>query len=199
MNPRARLAGIRRVLRKEDVQSLSRRYFVANGFDGTLTSIGVVLGAYLGGGVENGVAVIGIGLGAAIGLGTSGIWSVWEIERAETSREQSQLESAMLVSLDDTQLTRDFRNEQIVLALAAASGPVLSVFITLIPFLFEGVFLSMLQAVVLSIALGVLLLATVGAYMGSISKQRWYIAAIRMGLAGLVVAGITILLPGGQT
>ena len=196
MNPRARLAGIRRVLRKEDVRSLSRRYFVANGFDGTLTSIGVVLGAYMGGGVEDGLAVIGIGLGAAIGLGTSGIWSVWEIERAETSREQASLESAMLTSLEDTQLTRDFRNEQIVLALAAATGPVISILVTLVPFLFEGVFLSMFQAVLLSIALGVLLLATVGAYMGAISKQRWYVAAIRMGLAGLVVAVITIFLPG---
>ncbi len=191
-----RLAGVRRVLAKEDVQSLARRYFVANGFDGTLTSIGVVVGAYLGGGVDSGLAVIGIGLGAAVGLGTSGIWSVWEIERAETSREQAQIESAMLTSLEDTRLTRDFRNEQIVLAFAAATGPVLGILITLVPFLFEGVVLSMFQAVLLSIALGVLLLASVGAYMGAISKQRWYVAAIRMGLAGIVVAGLTILLPG---
>jgi len=196
MNPKERIAGIRRVLGKEDVRSLARRYFVANGFDGTLTSIGVVLGAFMGGNVDNGLAVIGIGLGAAIGLGTSGIWSVWEIERAETSRELVQLESAMMTSLEDTQLTRDFRNEQIVLALAAASGPVIGVVVTLIPFLFEGVFLSMFQAVLLSIGLGVLLLAGVGAYMGLISKQRWYVAAIRMGLAGIVVAVISIFLPG---
>jgi len=195
MNLRARLAGVRRVLAKEDVQSLSRRYFVANGFDGTLTSIGVVVGAYLGG-VGDGLAVVGIGLGAAIGLGTSGIWSVWEIERAETSREQAEIESAMLTSLENTRLTRDFRNEQIVLALAAASGPVIGVVITLLPFLFEGVFLSMFQAVIASIALSVLLLGSVGAYMGVISKQRWYVAAVRMGLAGIVVAGITVLLPG---
>ncbi len=196
MNLRRRLASLRRVIGKEDVRSLARRYFVANGFDGTLTSIGVVLGAYMGGSVDSGLAVIGIGLGAAIGLGTSGIWSVWEIERAETSRELVQLESAMMTTLEDTQLTRDFRSEQIVLALAAASGPVIGVVVTLIPFLFEGVFLSMFQAVLLSIGLGVLLLAGVGAYMGLISKQRWYVAAIRMGLAGIVVAGITIFLPG---
>ena len=191
-----RIAGIQRVLRKEDVRSLSRRYFVANGFDGTLTSIGVVVGAYLGGNVPDGLAIIAIGLGAAVGLGTSGIWSVWEIERAETSREREQIESAMLTSLEDTQLTRDFRNEQIVLALSAALGPVIGVVITLVPFLFEGWMLSMFQAVILSIALGVLLLAGVGAYMGSISKQRWYVAAFRMGLAGIVVAGITVFLPG---
>lgn len=195
MSAKGRLAGLRRVLRKDDVRSLSRRYFVANGFDGTLTSIGVVVGAYLSG-VEDGLALIGIGLGAAVGLGTSGIWSVWEIERAETSREREHLERAMLTSLEDTQLTRDLRNEQTVHALAAASGPVIGVTVTLLPFLFEGVFLTMFQAVVTSILLGVLLLGGVGAYMGLISKQRWYVAAVRMGLAGIVVAVISVLLPG---
>ncbi|WP_336327100.1 hypothetical protein [Halovenus sp. HT40] len=34
------------------------------------------------------------------------------------------------------------------------------------------------------------------AYLRSISDQRWYVAAIRMALAGLVVAVINIVLPG---
>ncbi len=83
MRVSARLDRIRRVLKKTEVRSLSRRYFIANSFDGVLTSLGVIIGAYLGG-VTDGLTVIGICLGAAIGLGTSGIWSVWEIERAET-------------------------------------------------------------------------------------------------------------------
>ena len=195
VNPRARLAGLRRVLAKDDVRSLSRRYFVANGFDGTLTSIGVVVGAYLSG-VADGIAVIGIGLGAAVGLGTSGIWSVWEIERAETSMEQRELEAAMLTDLDDTRLSRDLRNEQIVLALAAASGPVIGVAVSLTPFLFAGTVLTMFQALLASIALGIAMLAGVGAYLGAISRQRWYVAAARMGLAGIVVAVLSIFLPG---
>ena len=195
MNPRSRLAGIRRVLAKDDVRSLSRRYFVANGFDGTLTSIGVVVGAYLSG-IDDGIVVIGIGLGAAVGLGTSGIWSVWEIERAETSIEQRELEAAMLVELDDTQLSRDLRNEQVVLALAAASGPIIGIVVTLAPFLFAGTVITMFQALLASIGLGIALLAGVGAYLGSISRQRWYVAAARMGLAGIVVAVLSIFLPG---
>ena len=195
MNPRSRLAGIRRVLAKDDVRSLSRRYFVANGFDGTLTSIGVVVGAYLSG-IDDGIVVIGIGLGAAVGLGTSGIWSVWEIERAETSIEQRELEAAMLVELDDTQLSRDLRNEQVVLALAAASGPIIGIVVTLAPFLFAGTVITMFQALLASIGLGIALLAGVGAYLGMISRQRWYVAAARMGLAGIVVAVLSIFLPG---
>ena len=33
MDPRQRLADLRRVLGQSDVRSLARRYFVANGFD----------------------------------------------------------------------------------------------------------------------------------------------------------------------
>lgn len=192
---RRRIAGMRRVLRKDAVLSLSRRYFVANGFDGTLTTIGIVVGAYLSG-IDDGMTIIAIGLGAAVGLGTSGIWSVWEIERAETSRTQERLEAAMLTSLEDTRLTRDLRNEQIVLALAAASGPVIAVVLMLVPFLFVGPAFGVFEATLVSILLGILLLGTVGAYMGVISKQRWWVAAIRMGLAGIVVAVISIFLPG---
>ena len=186
---------MRRVFRKDDVRSLSRRYFVANGFDGTLTTIGVVVGAYLSG-IDDGMTVIAIGLGAAVGLGTSGVWSVWEIERAETSRTQERLEAAMLTSLDDTLLTRDLRNEQIVLALAAATGPIIAILLMLTPFLFVDLGINILGATLVSIVLGVTLLGIVGAYMGHISKQRWWVAAIRMGLAGLVVALISIFLPG---
>ena len=188
------LAVLRRVMAKEDVKSLGRRYFVANAFDGTLTSIGIIVGGYLTG-IGNGATIIAIGLGAAVGLGTSGIWSVWEIERAETSRRRDQLEQAMLTNLDDTRLERDHRYTQFVLAISASTGPVLAIIITLIPFLFEGILISFLQAVLLAIAAGIGLLGSIGAYMGYISKQRWYIAGLRMALAGLVVAIISIFLP----
>jgi VIT1/CCC1 family predicted Fe2+/Mn2+ transporter len=54
----------------------------------------------------------------------------------------------------------------------------------------------MTEAAVVAVALGVTVLGTFGAYMGSISGQRWYVAAGRMGLAGLVVAAINVFLPG---
>jgi hypothetical protein len=41
----SRLEPYRELLRDEDVRSISRRYFISNGFDGTLTCIGIVVGA----------------------------------------------------------------------------------------------------------------------------------------------------------
>lgn len=189
------IESVQRVLAKDEVRSLARRYFIANGFDGTLTTIGVVIGAVMSG-ITDGRAVIAIGLGAAVGLGTSGIWSIWEIERAEISRQREALEQDMLVDLEDTRIARDLRLGQVMLAFAAAAGPVIAVVLMLVPFLFVDLAYDVLVGAMISIGLGVLLLGAVGAYMGLISKQRWYVAAIRMGLAGLVVAAISLVLPG---
>ncbi|WP_165875239.1 hypothetical protein [Natrarchaeobius chitinivorans] len=190
-----RLSRLRRVLGKEEVRSISRRYFIANGFDGTLTSIGVVVGAYLSG-IDDGLTVIAIGVGAAVGLGTSGVWSVWEIERAEAMAERQRLERAMLTELEDTRVQREGRAAQIVHAAASASGPLLAIGLTLFPLALEGVVFSMLEAVLASITVGVLILSTFGVYLASISRQRWYVAAARMGIAGIVVAAINVVLPG---
>ncbi len=175
--------------------SIARRYFVSNGFDGTLTCIGVVVGAVLSG-VPDGVTVIKIGAGAAVGLGTSALWSVWEIERAETKAEILRIERAMLTDLDDTRVQRQQRGARVFHALASGLGPLIGILIPLTPFTVEGTLLTMVEAAVIAVGLGIGVLCAFGAYMGSISGQRWYVAAARMGLAGLVVAAINVFLPG---
>jgi predicted membrane protein (TIGR00267 family) len=192
---------------KSDPQSLSerlgfngigpiaRRYFVSNGFDGALTGVGVTVGAYLSQ-VPDGLTVIKIGLGAAVGLCTSGVWSVWEIERAEMRAELREVEQSMLTDLDDTQIEREKTSTQKLNALMSGLGPLIGLVLPLIPFVFEGTYLSLLQSTILSVAVAVSVLFVFGAYMASISRQRWYIAGIRMGLAGIVVAVISIFLPG---
>jgi predicted membrane protein (TIGR00267 family) len=183
------------LLAREDVRSIARRYFISNGFDGTLTSIGIIVGAVLSG-VSDGTTVIKIGLGAAVGLGTSAVWSVWEIERAETKAEIQRIESAMLIDLEDTHIQHAHQGARIIHATASGLGPLIGILIPLVPFLFEGGGRSMAAAGVAGVALGIGVLAVFGAYMSSISGQRWYVSAIRMALAGLVVAAINLFLPG---
>ncbi|MBV0900853.1 VIT1/CCC1 transporter family protein [Haloarcula salina] len=184
-----------RLLGKEDVRAISRRYFISNGFDGTLTSIGIVVGAVLSG-VPDGATVIKIGLGAAVGLGTSAVWSVWEIERAETRAEILRIEQAMLADLDDTRIQREQRGARVLHATMSGLGPLIGIAVPLVPFFFEGSVLTMGEAALVAVGLGIGVLGVFGAYMGSISGQRWYVAAARMGLAGLVVAVINYVMPG---
>ncbi|MBZ6496883.1 VIT1/CCC1 transporter family protein [Natrinema longum] len=192
---RDRLESVRGLLADEEVRSISRRYFISNGFDGTLTSIGVVVGAYLSG-IADGLTVITIGLGAAVGLGTSGVWSVWEIERAEKQAELIALERAMLTDLEDTAVQQRRAGARKINAVASGIGPLIGILLPLVPFLAQGAVLSMLEATLFAIAVGVTVLFVFGAYLGSISKQNWIVAGIRMGLAGIVVAILNLFVPG---
>lgn len=182
-------------LKKEEVRSISRRYFLSNGFDGTLTAIGITVGSYLSG-VTSGMTVFKVGIGAAIGLATSGVWSVWEIERAEKLAELREVEEAMLEGLEDSRLYSDKMEARQVNAVMSGLGPTIVILLIVSPFLLTEMFLTMLQATVASVAIGSLILSGFGAYMSKLSEQNWLKAALRMGLAGLVVAGLNILLPG---
>lgn len=186
---------LRRLHADEEALAIARRYFISNGFDGTLTTVGIIVGAVLSG-VPDGLTVVKIGLGAAVGLGTSAVWSVWEIERAETRAEIKRLERAMLTDLDDTRIERAQQGARVVHATASGLGPLIGVTVPLVPFAFEGSALSMVQAGILGVALAVGVLAGFGAYMASIAGQRWYVSAVRMALAGLVVALLNLLVGG---
>lgn len=189
-----KLKQIRESWKKEEVRAISRRYFISNGFDGTLTSTGVAVGSYLSG-VPSGLTVFKVGLGAGIGLATSGVWSVWEIERAEKLAEVHELEDPMMRDLENTEIHRQKEQGRLVNAISSGLGPVLGILLPLIPFLFEPV-IGMLYSTISSIIVAVLLLSSFGAYMGKISGQKLWVTALRMGLAGLVVAALNIMLPG---
>jgi predicted membrane protein (TIGR00267 family) len=81
-------------------------------------------------------------------------------------------------------------------AILSGLGPLIGILIPLSPFVVEGAVLTMQEAALVAVGLGIGVLGVFGAYMGSISGQRWYVAAARMGLAGLVVAIINFFLPG---
>jgi predicted membrane protein (TIGR00267 family) len=191
----SRLKRLQRALTRDDVRSISRRYFISNGFDGALTSVGVTVGSYLSG-VPDGLTVFKIGIGAAIGLGTSGVWSVWEIERAEKRAELMRIEHAMLTDLDETRIQRQKAGARRINALMSGIGPVIGVVLPMIPFLFEEPFLGMRDATLVSISVAVAILFMFGVYLADISEQNWIVAGARMGLAGIVVAVLNLILPG---
>lgn len=160
-----------------------------------MTSIGITVGAYLSG-VPDGITVVKIGLGAAIGLCTSAVWSVWEIEKAEKLSEIQKIEEAMLTDLSETKIEKQKRGARVINSVMSGLGPLVGILLPILPFLFEGVYFSLFEATLLSVAVGVGVLFSFGAYMAEISNQSWYKAGLRMGLAGLVVAAINVLLPG---
>ncbi|GAB6861577.1 VIT1/CCC1 transporter family protein [Haloplanus litoreus] len=192
---RDRVRSLRAALAHDEVRSISRRYFISNGFDGTLTSIGVTMGAYLSG-IADGLTVVAIGLGAAVGLCTSGVWSVWEIERAERRAQVANIERAMLTDLADTQVTGRMRDARTISAVTSGLGPLVGILLPLLPYLLEGSTLTMFESTVVAVGTGVGTLFVFGAYMGTVAGLNPYVAGVRMGLAGFVVAGLNLVLPG---
>lgn len=185
----------REAFRDDEVQSISRRYFMSNGFDGTLTSIGIAVGSYLSG-VSSGLTVFSVGAGAAIGLATSGVWSVWEIEKAEKLAELEKTEKAMQKDLRETRVYERKETGRTINALMSGLGPVIGAVITISPFLLVEAGLGMLNATLLSIVTGMTLLFGFGVYMSRISDRKWIVAGLRMAVAGLVVAALNLILPG---
>jgi predicted membrane protein (TIGR00267 family) len=191
---RGRLDELRRAVADDEVRAISRRYLVSNGFDGALTSIGVAVGSFLSG-VPTGTAIVKIGLGAAVGLATSGVWSVWEIERAEKRAELATVERAMLRDLSGTRLGREQRAARTVNAVASGLGPVAGVLLPVSPYLLAPT-IGLLWATVAAVGVGVAVLFAFGSYVGATAGLNPIVAGARMGLAGLVVAAVNYLLPG---
>jgi len=191
----SRLANLRELLKDEDVRSISRRYFISNGFDGTLTTIGIIVGSFLGGS-QSSMEIVRVVAGGTVGLAASGVWSVWEIERAEKLAELKAVEEKMLTGLEGTALHDRKGDARKVNAMMSGLGPTIGMLLPIIPYFFVGVALSMMWATVIGVLIGVSLLFVFGAYMGNLSEQNWVIAGLRTGVVGLVVGGINIILPG---
>jgi len=185
----------RELLRDEDVRSISRRYFISNGFDGTLTCIGIIVGSFLAND-QSAMRIVRVVAGGTVGLAASGVWSVWEIERAEKLAELKRVEEKMLTDLEGTKLHDQKGAARKINATMSGLGPTIGMLLPITPYFLVGVALTMLWATVLGVAIGVGILFAFGAYMGGISEQNWVIAGVRTGAVGIVVGAINIVLPG---
>ena len=69
-----------------DVGQITRRYFVMNAFDGALTMLGVVIGAYVSGIIEQSTVIISAGIAGSVAMGVSGVSGAYMTEKAERTK-----------------------------------------------------------------------------------------------------------------
>ncbi|MGQ9680524.1 MAG: hypothetical protein ACUVV4_07145 [Candidatus Bathyarchaeia archaeon] len=82
-------------------KSLLRRYFVMNAFDGTMTSLGIMIGAYISH-IDDPAIIIGIKIVSGIAMVISGFTGTYMTENAERASLLNELEDSMLTNLDDS-------------------------------------------------------------------------------------------------
>ena len=178
------------------ISDIARRYFVKNGMDGSMTVLGIVLGAWTAN-VEEPYIVVMAGLGACLAMGISGLFGAYITEKAERKRQLKTLEQSMLSDLEDS-LHQDA--SEFVPAFAAivdGLSPALTAVISLIPFILSiAGLLPIWDAYLISLVLTFITLFALGLYLGQVARERMWLYGLQMLAAGVVIAVIVFLLGG---
>ena len=175
--------------------AIARRYFVIGAFDGALTILGVILGAYVTEGhVHPELAkqlILGAGFAGGIALAVSSTVGAYEAERVEHVLTHQKLEKAMLGPVEGDR--KDAIKTSILLsAIVHGVAPLLAAFVPLVPFFF----MSLDSAVVTAIGMTIGFLFVLGAYLGSLMKEMMLYTGLRFVIAGLGTAIILIFIGG---
>jgi predicted membrane protein (TIGR00267 family) len=168
-------------------QQIARRYFIVNGFDGTLTMLGLLTGFYVSGQVVLPVA-ISVCLGAAIALGMSGLTSAYISEAAERKHELKNLEQAMIADLGESAYGKATRFMPFYIALINGLAPFLIALIIITPLVIGNLHPQILPKPLETAALLAFLITfLLGIFLGRISGHFW----LWSGMRTLIIAIIT--------
>lgn len=174
-------------------KKILRRYFAMNAFDGSMTSLGVVIGAYISG-ISDPGSIIGVILVSGIAMMISGFSGTYMTESAERNHSLSELENAMLSDLNDSIYGRASRFISFFAAIVDGSAPFIASLPSVIPFLLTPTIFNIVTAFVLSIAACLMTLFLLGVYLGRISGGNIFYSGLRMVISGIAVALIALLL-----
>jgi predicted membrane protein (TIGR00267 family) len=181
-------------LRVTRAQKILRRYFAMNAFDGAMTSLGVVIGAYISK-ISDPRAIIGVIIVSGIAMAVSGFSGTYMTESAERSKSLNELEEAMLVDLDDTIYGHASRFVSLFAAFVDGSAPFVASIPTVVPFYLSIVGLLSLEiAFYASIVAALGILFTLGVFLGKVSEGNLLYSGVKMVVAGVAVALPALLL-----
>ncbi len=168
-----------------DLGPIVRRYFVIGAFDGALTVLGIVIGAAVAVGdtAGNKALVVTVSASAAIALAVSSMVGAYEAERVEKKLHRHSIERAMLVELSEEHRSA-FRTAALVSAAVHGVAPVVAALFPVVPFLVLGFWPATVTAAVLTLAF----LFGLGAYLGSLVRERIVVTGLRFAATGIGTA-----------
>ncbi len=178
-----------------DISEIARRYFAMNSFDGILTILGVLVGSYLAE-VRTAAVVIVTGMATSASMGISGLWGAYLTESAERRKSLDDLEEYTLTDLSDTRIGRASRFAVVVVAFVDGLAPVLASTLVLLPFFFTRLWADIAYSYYLSVAVAMVTLFGLGAFLGRISRQNILIAGLKMITAGVASLLLSYLIEG---
>jgi predicted membrane protein (TIGR00267 family) len=175
-----------------DVGTISRRYFVMNAFDGALTMLGVIIGAYIAGILES-ITIITAAISGSIAMGVSGISGAYMTEKAERTKELKELQRAMVSNLENGLHHKSYQFATIYAALVDGVSPALAAMFVVSPFFIVTYgFINVETAFYITIALTLILLTILGIYLAKISDESMIKYGIQMLIVGTVTAFLCV-------
>ncbi len=169
------------------------RYIFRGLIDGSLSALGVVIGAQS---ASIGV-IIAAGIGGGIANGLSNILGAFTAEKSEAERKLAEIQKAMIVhpELRKTELYRDMLKSTILSGLADGVATIIGSLIPVIPFALALILhINKTDALIMAIVLTLALLFAIGGYMGKISKGNLILSGFKMAVAGIATALICTLI-----
>jgi predicted membrane protein (TIGR00267 family) len=190
--------GVETYFRVTRAQKILRRYFTMNAFDGSMTSLGVVIGAYISN-IADPAAVIGVIIVGGIAMAVSGFSGTYLTESAERSDSLNELEDAMLVDLEDTIYGRASRFVSVFAAIVDGSAPFIASIPSVVPFYLALIGLIQIgPAFYASIGASLATLFMLGVFLGRVSEKNVIYSGVKMVVAGVAVALLALVLNGGH-
>lgn len=171
-------------LRSPETKPALRRYMVNTIFDSTFVILGVVIGSAFASHSDLEI-VIGTILTSSVALAISTGVSVYEAESHEQENRVKKIESAMLRSLDGTEVERRSGASASLIAAANFSAPLIVCAVVVAPFVLFGAD-DMRSAAMVSVALAISILFVVGAVLGRMSGRNPWVRGTRMAAIGFV-------------
>jgi predicted membrane protein (TIGR00267 family) len=173
---------------------IARRYFIKNGFDGSMTVLGIVIGSWIVGVAEPEI-IVTAGLGACLAMGVSGLFGAYMTEKAERKKHLKTVEAAMLTDLSNSILSDASDFVSLYAAFIDGASPMLTAVISLIPFILALTGkLIIWNAYVVSFILTLATLFSLGLYLGKIAKENMLLYGAQTVAAGILIVAIVILL-----
>ena len=189
---RDRLELLRHYHRVSEVGHIARRYFAMNAFDGVLTTLGVLVGGYVGR-VHAPKAIISVGLATAVAMGVSGFYGSYLIERAERDRSLRELEESTLSSLGDSDIASASTYATVVIAVVDGVSPFVAALVVLLPFFFADP-AQIHAAYFIGAAIAFAELFLLGMFLGRVSRQRLLVSGAKLAVAGILCLALSVIL-----
>jgi len=170
------------------LSEIARRYFVMNAFDGALTMLGIIIGAFISGAIDHRI-IIGTGISASLAMGISGVSGAYMTEKAERIRNLKKLESALLINLKTTKHGKATRFAWFFAAFVDGASPALAAMFVISPFFLVAYgLMPEIQAFRASLVMAFLLLFGLGAHLARTSDESMWKYGIQMLIVGLITA-----------